>query len=154
MFWNKEHFVCSPIEGEVVPLSEVNDPVFAEEMMGKGVAVIPTIGRVVSPIDGEIITIFETKHAIGLKSTAGAEILIHVGLDTVKLDGKYFTTHVEVGSKVKVGDLIVEFDIQGIKSEGYDTITPVLVCNSQDYKEISYLKMGAVTEKEKIIRIK
>lgn len=154
MFWNKENIVCNPIEGEVVPLNKVNDPVFAEEMMGKGVAIIPSVGRVVSPVDGEVVTIFETIHAIGLKSTTGVEILIHVGLDTVKLKGKYFTNHTKVGDKVKIGDLLTEFDIEGIKSEGYDTITPVLVCNSLDYKEISYLKFGMATEEEKIITIK
>ena len=104
--------------------------------MGKGVAIIPTVGRAVSPVNGIVSALFDTKHAIGLTADNGAEILMHVGLDTVKLKGKYFTPKVSVGDKVKKGDLILEFDIDALKGEGFDVITPIIICNSDIYKEV------------------
>ena len=104
--------VLSPIEGKAVSLKQVNDITFSEEIMGKGVAIIPTVGRAVSPVNGTVSALFETKHAIGLTADNGAEILIHIGLDTVKLGGKHFTSHIKTGDKVKAGDLLVEFDIR------------------------------------------
>lgn len=104
--------------------------------MGKGVAIIPTVGRAVSPVNGTVSALFETKHAIGLTADNGAEILIHIGLDTVKLGGKHFKSHVKTGDKVKAGDLLVEFDIKAIKEEGYETITPVLVTNTDSYNDV------------------
>ena len=128
--------VLSPIEGKAVSLKQVNDITFSEEIMGKGVAIIPTVGRAVSPVNGIVSALFETKHAIGLTADNGAEILMHVGLDTVKLKGKYFTPKVSVGDKVKKGDLILEFDIDALKGEGFDVITPIIICNSDIYKEV------------------
>ncbi|CUN78832.1 PTS system beta-glucoside-specific transporter subunit IIABC [Clostridium disporicum] len=120
--------------------------------MGKGAAIIPSEGRAVSPVDGVVSAIFETNHAIGLTADNGAEILIHIGLDTVRLGGKYFTAHVKNGDKVKAGDLLVDFDIKAIQEEGYDTITPVLVTNPDNYSNILTLIDRDVNEKEEFIK--
>lgn len=128
--------VCSPLSGKAVPLSEVSDPTFGEEILGKGAAVIPSEGKVVSPVNGTVETVFDTLHAIGLKSDDGVEILIHIGLDTVKLGGKYFTAHVKNGDKVTVGTPLVDVDLAKVKEEGYDIITPVIISNSPDYGDV------------------
>lgn len=127
----------APIEGEAVELSKVSDPTFGEEILGKGMAIIPSVGRVVAPVDGTVEMVFDTKHAISMKSESGIELLIHVGLDTVTLKGAPFTSHVEAGQKVKAGDLMLEFDIEAIKAAGLDTISPMIVCNTPDYSDIS-----------------
>ena len=145
--------ISSPLKGEVVPLTEVKDETFASEMMGKGIAINPTEGKVVSPINGTVQMIFKTKHAIGLKSEDGAEILIHIGMDTVQLDGKHFTAHVKDGDKVKVGDTLVEFDMDAIKKEGYELITPVIITNTMDYLEIVPKEIKSVNAGEDIITI-
>ena len=124
---------------EKVPLEHIqltNDPTFGEEILGKGAAIIPSDGRVVSPVNGTVETVFDTLHAIGLKSEEGVELLIHIGLDTVKLGGKHFKAHVKSGDKVTAGTLLVEADLEKIKSEGYDVITPVIVSNSFDYGDV------------------
>lgn len=143
--------VKSPVEGEAKDLSEVNDNVFSQGIMGKGIAILPKRGRVVAPFCGTVEALFNTKHAIGLKSDDGVELLIHIGLDTVNLEGKYFTAHIEAGQKVKAGDLLVEFDIDGIKNEGYDVITPVLVTNSDQYKHINIKELKSVSEGDTIL---
>lgn len=145
--------IASPLNGEIVPLTEVKDETFASEMMGKGIAINPTEGKVVSPINGTVQMIFKTKHAIGLKSEDGAEILIHIGMDTVQLDGKHFTAHVKDGDKVKVGDTLVEFDMDAIKKEGYELITPVIITNTIDYLEIVPKEIKSVNAGEDIITI-
>jgi len=132
-----DYALYSPLTGIAVPLSEVNDRVFAEELMGKGAAVIPTVGRVISPCNGEIISIFRTLHAITIKADNGAEIIIHVGLETVALDGKYYESHVQDGQRVKKGDSLLTFDLHKIKEEGYDVITPIVVTNSSEYQNIN-----------------
>lgn len=128
--------VCAPLTGKAVALSEVSDPTFGEEILGKGAAIIPSDGRVVAPVNGTVETVFDTLHAIGLKSEEGVEILIHIGLDTVKLGGKHFKVHVKSGDHVTVGTLLVEADLEKIKEEGYDVITPVIVSNSFDYGDV------------------
>ena len=145
--------IASPLNGEVVPLTEVKDETFASEMMGKGIAINPTEGKVVSPINGTVQMIFKTKHAIGLKSEDGAEILIHIGMDTVQLDGKHFTAHVKDGDKVKVGDTLVEFDMDAIKKEGYELVTPVIITNTMEYLEIVPKEIKSVNAGEDIITI-
>ena len=145
--------VKSPLKGEAVSLKNVNDPVFADEIMGKGIAIIPTEGKVVSPVNGTVQMIFKTKHAIGLKSNDGAEILIHVGMDTVKLEGKYFTAHVKDGDEIKVGDTLVEFDMEAIKKEGYEIITPVIITNMSEFGEILSIDDKVVVYGEDIIKI-
>lgn len=145
--------ICAPLTGEAVALSEVNDLTFAEEIMGPGMAIIPTEGKVVSPVNGTVAMIFETKHAIALVDDNGTELLIHVGLDTVKLGGKYFTAHVKAGDKVKVGSPLVDFDLNGIKGEGYDIITPVIVTNSAEYSSILPINDRAVKMGEEVIKV-
>ena len=145
--------ISSPLNGEIVPLTEVKDETFASEMMGKGIAINPKEGKVVSPINGTVQMIFKTKHAIGLKSQDGAEILIHIGMDTVQLDGKHFTAHVKDGDKVKVGDTLVEFDMDAIKKEGYELVTPVIITNTMEYLEIVPKEIKSVNAGEDIITI-
>ncbi|SCC03849.1 beta-glucoside-specific PTS transporter subunit IIABC [Gilliamella intestini] len=128
--------IFSPMTGKVAPLSEVNDPTFASELMGKGIAIIPTVGQALAPDDGEVVSLFRTKHAIGFQTDSGAEILIHIGIDTVKLDGQHFEAHVEAGQKVKKGDRLVSFDIEAIKQAGFEVTTPIIVTNSDNYQDI------------------
>lgn len=128
--------IASPAEGKAIPLNEVNDPTFAQEILGKGGAVIPTNGKICSPVNGTVETIFDTLHAIALKTDDGAEILIHIGLDTVKLNGKHFKAHVKSGDKVNVGTLLVEVDVDKVKEEGYDIVTPVIVTNTFDFGDV------------------
>ncbi|KJD47076.1 beta-glucoside-specific PTS transporter subunit IIABC [Paenibacillus terrae] len=128
--------VYSPIMGEVKPLSEVNDPAFSQEIMGRGWAIEPSEGRVVSPVEGTVFSIAKSGHAIGLVSDSGLEMLIHVGMDTVKLKGLHFTSHVKAGDRVKVGDLLLEFDLAEIRKAGYETITPVIVTNVAQFSEL------------------
>ena len=127
----------SPLQGRLIPLSEVSDPAFASGAMGRGAAVADPEGRVVSPVDGEITVLFASKHAIGIHGADGTDILIHVGVDTVKLEGKHFTAHVMQGDKVKRGQLLIEFDPAAIRAEGYETTTPVLITNAADYGKIT-----------------
>ena len=145
--------VKSPVEGTVKDLAEVNDNVFAEGLMGKGIAIEPKVGKVVAPFDGIVEAIFKTNHAIGLKSNDGAEVLIHIGLDTVNLEGKHFKSHIEKGQAIKAGDLLVEFDIDAIKKEGYDVITPVIITNSDNYKDVMAVKNGEVTNKDDLLKL-
>lgn len=133
------------LTGKLIPIEEVPDPVFAEKMMGDGVAVDPTEGKVVSPVDGEVIQVFPTKHAIGIKATNGAEILIHIGLETVALKGEGFTTHIQQGSQVKQGDTLVTFDLDFIKEKAASTITPMIITNSADMAAVEKVSPGTVT---------
>lgn len=128
--------IYAPIKGDIIPLAKVNDKVFSEEVMGKGAAIQPSEGKVFAPFDGQVEMIFHTNHAIGLKSNLGVEVLIHIGIDTVNLNGQYFTSHVQKGDTVKLGQLLIEFDQQNIQKAGYDTTTPVIITNTADYLEI------------------
>ncbi len=125
--------LVSPLEGDIVPLESVNDEGFAQKLLGDGVAIKPTEGIVRAPCDGVISSLIETKHAVGMTSVDGAEILIHVGMDTVELKGQFFNTLVSVGQQVKTGDKLIEFDLQSITAAGYDTTTPVVIVNSDEY---------------------
>ena len=131
----KEMTLASPLNGEIKPLEMVNDTTFAEETLGKGIAIVPTEGKLYAPADGEVTMLFETKHAIGMTCN-GVEILMHIGLDTVALGGKYFTARVQAGDQVRQGDLLIEFDLEQIKNAGYDVITPVIITNSDEFAEI------------------
>jgi beta-glucoside PTS system EIICBA component len=143
--------VKSPIEGKVIPLNEVNDPTFAEEIMGKGIAIEPSVGRVISPVNGVVSALFPTNHAIGIVSDSGAEILIHIGIDTVNLQGKYFKANVKTGDRLTVGQLMIEFEIDKIREAGYEVTTPVLITNTDLYKEIKNMSNDFVKEKEDIM---
>ncbi|MGP1408234.1 glucose PTS transporter subunit IIA [Selenomonas sp.] len=127
----------SPLEGNLVALKEVNDPAFCSGAMGRGAAVKNPKGKVVAPFDGEVTVLFPTKHAIGLHSADGVDLLVHVGLDTVNLEGKHFTAHVEQGAEIKKGDLLIAFDEAAIRAAGYDTTTPIVVTNAADYGAIT-----------------
>ena len=129
--------LTSPLEGELIPLSAVKDMVFSTGAMGRGAAVKNPQGKVVAPFDGEITVFFETKHAIGLKSADGIEVLIHVGMDTVKLNGEHFTAQAAQGDKVKKGQVLLTFDPAAIREAGYDTTTPVVVTNAAEFGDIT-----------------
>lgn len=133
----KEIRLDSPLNGQLIELKDVKDPAFASGAMGKGAAVKDPDGKVYSPVDGTVTVLFGTKHAIGIHAEDGADILIHVGIDTVNLGGKYFDAKIAQGDTVKKGQLLLEFDPEGIKSAGYDTTTPVLVTNAFDYDKIT-----------------
>ncbi|WP_276768153.1 glucose PTS transporter subunit IIA, partial [Dielma fastidiosa] len=150
---NKKIEISSPLTGEAVALSNVNDATFANEIMGKGIALIPSEGKVTSPFNGRVLTAFITGHAIGLIDENGVELLIHVGIDTVRLDGKYFNMKVKDGDLVKKGDVLLEFDAEAIKAEGYDLITPVIVTNSKEFVNIKGLEKLNVTQDDMIIEI-
>ena len=145
--------IGSPAKGKAVSLKEVNDPTFAEEMLGKGAAVIPEEGKIYAPADGEIGMVFDTLHAISMTTDFGAELLIHVGLDTVKMKGDGFTGHVKAGDHVKKGDLLLEVDLEKVKAAGYDTITPVLVCNTQDYASVEGIESAHVNAGDDLIEL-
>lgn len=143
--------LVSPLTGNLVKLSDVPDEVFASGVMGKGIAVEPTEGKIFAPADAEVTTMFPTGHAIGLKTSKGAEILIHIGMDTVQMNGDGFKTHVTQGDKVKKGQLLVEFDIDKIKKAGHPIITPVLVTNSASYKDISPIEGKTIKKGDNLI---
>lgn len=121
-----------PINGEIIKIEDIPDPVFAQKMMGDGFGIIPTDGQVYAPADGSVVSIFPTKHAIGMKMESGIEYLIHFGLDTVNLKGEGFTSHVKDGQEIKAGDLILEVDLDQVKDKVPSVITPVIFTNIQE----------------------
>ncbi len=128
--------MSSPLSGRVIPLTSVDDPVFASGAMGSGVAVDPSVGKVYAPFDGTVATVLPSKHAVGLISKDGVELLIHVGIDTVQLKGAHFSCHVDAKQQVSKGDLLLEFDINAIKKAGYSVVTPVIVTNSKKFSDV------------------
>lgn len=146
--------IASPVNGKAVPLSEVPDPTFAEEMLGKGAAVESSDGRFYAPVSGTISTVFPTKHAIGITGDNSAEILIHVGLDTVQLDGKYFDLAVSEGQHIEAGELLLTCDLEKIRQAGYQTVTPVIVTNPDDFPAVSQTKNGEIRQGEPLIALK
>lgn len=150
----KDETISSPATGEMIALEDVNDPIFSSKAMGEGVAFKLTDGRIYSPVDGEVIMAAKTGHAVGLKSNNGAEILIHIGMDTVNMNGEGFNVLVKEGQKVSVGDLLVEADLEAIEKAGYDNVTPVIITNTTEYKEIVPASYGAKTAKEEIIEVR
>ena len=141
-------------QGKAVELKEVNDPTFNSGMLGQGVAIVPTEGKFYAPADGEIAMVFDTLHAVSMTADNGVEILVHVGLDTVNLKGKGFKAHVQAGDHVKKGDLMLEADLDALKAEGYDIITPILVCNTDDYASVEALSGKDVVPGEDVVKIK
>lgn len=127
---------AAPLAGRALPLSEVSDAVFSQKVMGDGLAIQPSEGKVYAPFDGEVASLFETKHAIGLLGDNGMEVLIHIGIDTVNLQGQYYDAHVKVGDRVKKGDLLISFDKDAIEKAGYETVTPVILTNTDSYSAI------------------
>ncbi|QOS80522.1 PTS glucose transporter subunit IIA [Paenibacillus sp. JNUCC31] len=149
-----EKTVFSPLTGKLIPLKEVGDEAFSSGAMGQGAAIVPTQGVAYAPFDGVIVTIFKTKHAIGLLSEDGIEILIHVGINTVSLKGKHFTSFVSDGDTVRKGDKLVEFDLEGITAAGLDTTTSVIVSNTAVYMDIQAKQQGQVNQGEALITVK
>ncbi|WP_139538492.1 PTS beta-glucoside transporter subunit IIABC [Klebsiella spallanzanii] len=141
---HKIETIVSPMTGTIVALEQVPDNTFASGLLGKGVAILPDDGVVYSPVSGCVVSLFETLHAIGIKSNDGAEILIHIGIDTVKLNGQYFTSHINVGDKISVGDLLISFDVEAISSAGFNLTTPILINNSDDFIDVFTLGKGTV----------
>lgn len=145
--------ILAPMSGSVIALDQVPDSTFASGLLGRGVAIIPAVGKVIAPFPGEVASLFQTKHAIGLQSDSGIELLIHVGIDTVKLDGVPFTAHVKEGDRVQAGDLLIEFDRQAILDAGYDLATPIIISNSDDYREIDTVVPSAVEAGQPLLSV-
>ena len=141
------------MDGTVLALAEVADEAFASGAMGDGVAIEPSVGKLYAPADGVIETVFETKHAVGMTTDDGVELLMHIGIDTVKLGGKHFESHVAPEQNVKKGDLLVSFDMDAIRAEGYALTTPMIVCNTDDYASIETLASGAVTNGADLLKV-
>lgn len=146
--------ILSPIQGKLYPLSKAKDEAFASESLGKGALIQPNNGKVYAPFDGTIVTLFPTKHAIGIVSDDGIEMLIHFGIDTVNLNGQYFTTFIEQGMKVKQGDLLLEADIEKINAAGYETQVPVIITNSFNYQNIELSSKEDVSYQDVILKVK
>lgn len=151
---SKAAAVSAPVSGICIPLSEVNDAVFSQKILGDGAAIIPSEGKVYAPVNGTVSTVFDTKHAIGLLSEDGVELLIHIGIDTVNLEGKYFTAHVESGQKIRKGDLLVSFEQEMIQKVGYDTVTPVLITNTAEFHSIHTDASGNVKAGDVLLTVR
>lgn len=145
----------SHLNGKVVPLENVEDAVFSAKILGDGIAVEPTSeGKLYAPCDAKVETVFDTKHAVSLVSENGCEIVLHIGIDTVKLNGEFFESHISNGQKVKKGDLLISFDVDGIKKAGYKLTTPMIICNTDNYSLIKTVADGNISAGEKILEIK
>lgn len=140
-------------DGRTIPMDEVNDQTFAQELLGPGIAIVPSNGTVVSPIDGMIATVMDTKHAVCIQGEDGLELIVHAGLDTVELNGKYYQTYKEIGDQVKAGDVLLEFDLEEITKAGYDVTTPIVITNLGDYKITKCLTGQQVKAGEEVIQL-
>ena len=142
-----------PVDGIIQSLTSSRDDAFASEALGKGCLLIPANGKVYSPCDGVVRTLFPTKHAIGIVTDNGCEILIHIGVNTVALEGKYFETHIAQGDKVEAGQLLVEFDKEKIEAEGYSCEIPVIITNTTDYLDVVELDHGQHNHGDKMLKV-
>lgn len=140
-------------DGRTIPMDEVNDQTFAQELLGPGIAIVPSNGTVVSPINGTIATVMDTKHAVCIQGEYGLELIVHAGLDTVELNGKYYQTYKEIGDQVKAGDVLLEFDLEEITKAGYDVTTPIVITNLGDYKITKCLTGQQVKAGEEVIQL-
>lgn len=149
--FNKKNKITwtTPLVGTVKNITEAPDPAFSQKMMGDGICIDPTVGKVFSPVKGEIVSIFPTKHAIGIKDEKGHEILIHVGIDTVALNGEGFDIHVETGAKVEAGELLLDFDIENIRKKVPSIVTAVVITNLEE-KNIKGVNLGEVAQGDTI----
>jgi glucose-specific phosphotransferase system IIA component len=145
--------IYAPVEGEVIPLKEIGDDVFSEEILGKGCGIKPSENTIVAPFDGMVCQIAETKHAIGLRSNAGIEVLIHVGMDTVDMNGAGFQLLVHAGEKVKCGQLLMTFSISNIEAAGHPATIAVIVTNSEQYEVIFISGTGPKKRLEKLLNV-
>lgn len=146
--------IGAALSGKCIALAEVPDEAFSQGILGKGVAIVPNDGKICAPADGEISTLFSTGHAVALTTSEGVEILVHVGLDTVTLEGKPFTIRTENGASVKRGDLILEADLEAIKAAGLEVITPIVICNPDDFSSIECMTGKDVTKGETVMKVK
>lgn len=146
--------IGAPVKGKAVPIREVNDPTFGDEILGKGVAIIPADGKIYAPADGTIELLFDTMHAVSMTTTDGVEILVHIGLETVTLKGEHFTAHKATGDIVKKGDLLISVDLDAVKAAGFDVITPMVVCNTGDYQAVEAVMGTDVEPGDTVLRIK
>ena len=140
-------------DGRTIPMDEVNDQTFAQELLGPGIAIVPSNGTVVSPINGTIATVMDTKNAVCIQGEDGLELIVHAGLDTVELNGKYYQTYKEIGDQVKAGDVLLEFDLEEITKAGYDVTTPIVITNLGDYKITKCLTGQQVKAGEEVIQL-
>ena len=152
-FGKKRIVIASPMDGIVMPVSKVNDAVFSEDVLGRGVAIKPESGRVIAPCKATVIQMFETGHAVSLRTDSGVELLIHVGIDTVKLKDRHYSICKNSGESANAGDVLMEFDAAGIIAEGFDTITPIVVCNPDDFSDIFFAPEGRIREGESLITV-
>ena len=151
LFKKKKNTFFSPMSGKSVSIKEVPDETFSSEMLGKGVAIVPNDGLVTSPADGKVTMVFETLHAVSILADTGEEILIHIGLDTVKMNGEGFSSFVKAGDRVKAKDPLIQADLEKIKSAGFNPVTIMLVCNSADFKSVESITDISVTNDNEIL---
>lgn len=140
-------------DGRTIPMDQVKDQTFAQELLGPGIAIIPANGRVTSPIDGTIATVMDTKHAVCIQGEDGLELIVHVGLDTVELNGKYYQAYKQTGDQVKAGDVLLEFDLEEIAKAGYDVTTPIVITNLSGYKITKCLTGQQVKAGDEVIQL-
>ena len=153
LFGNPVEELYAPVAGSAVPVAQVPDPAFSENMLGYGIGIIPSEGKAYAPCDATVDNMFSTGHAVTLIAGNKAEILIHIGLDTVQLNGQHFTVHCKNGDKVKKGDLLIEFDIEAIKAAGYNPVVAMMVCNSKDFSIFSTSTGKEVNNDEVVIQL-
>lgn len=153
LFGKKTDDLYAPMAGKAVPITQVPDPTFAEGMLGNGIAIAPTDGKVYAPCDATVDMMFTTGHAVSLVADFGAEILIHVGLETVSLEGKPFTVHAANGDKVKKGQLLIEVDLEAVKVAGLQTVTPMVICNTDTYPTFNTVVGKDVTNEDVVIQL-
>ncbi len=152
-FENKDNVIYSPLKGDILSLKDVNDQAFSSEAIGKGLAILPTEGKLFAPSDGVVSVLFKTLHAIGVVSNDGTEVLMHIGMDTVQLNGEFYKAHVDGGDQVKKGDLLVEFDIDAITKSGYSILTPIVITNTDHYLDVTGVAKNTVAVGEELIYV-
>jgi len=152
-FKKKEIEIEAPVRGQLISIKDVPDATFSEEMVGKGVAIIPEGNEIYSPVDGKITTVFITGHAIGITTKEGVDLLIHIGMDTVNLKGEGFEVKVKDGKHIKQGDLLIVVDFDKLKEKGYRLETPVIICNPDQFKNITYTNPGNVNKGDVIMKV-
>ena len=153
-FGKRSIIIASPLDGAVVSVSELSDPVFSEDVLGRGIAIKPDSGCVRAPAKAVVSSMFDTGHAVSLLTDSGVELLIHVGIDTVELKGNHYTKYKANDESVDTGDILIEFNADAISSDGYDTVTPVVVCNPQEFKDILFAPRGRIKAGDPLITIK
>lgn len=145
--------IASPLSGKITPIEQVPDPTFAQGILGKGVAILPAEGKIFAPANGTIEVMFDTGHAVSMTTEQGVEVLIHIGVDTVRLAGKHYKACCKAGDKVKKGDLLIEFDPEAIRAEGYENITPVVITNSDNFAHVKCEKSGDIVAGDTLLSL-